>query len=93
MSTSPSIEPSTLTWTGSVYGVAWQEYDSPYYDIYFLALDGTGAIVGSDIRVTTTSVSSQNPDAVWTGSEFGIVWHDASAGHQDIYLGRVGFCQ
>ena len=81
VTTSPrnSMLPS-LVWNGHGYGVAWYDYrDDPagYRDeIYFARLDAVGNKIGSDVRVTATCTSAEYPSLGWSGTEYGLAWHD-----------------
>lgn len=72
-----SLSPS-LVWTGSEYGLAWDDYRSWSTDIYFTRLDALGVEIDDDIAVTDNlpGVSSHNQSLAWTGSEFGIAFAD-----------------
>ena len=66
-----------VVWTGSKYGVAYYNGDSGVNEIY-LALVSSAGTVEKTVRVSYhVSVQSEDPSLVWTGSEFGIAWHDA----------------
>ena len=81
VTTSPrnSMLPS-LVWNGHGYGVAWYDYrdDPAGYrdDIYFARLDAVGNKIGSDVRVTATSTNAEYPSLAWSGTEYGLAWHD-----------------
>jgi hypothetical protein len=86
-----SAEPS-LVWTGTEYGVAWNDARDGNLEVYFTRLSSTGAKPISDIRLTeTTSCVSSRPSLAWTGSEFGVAWYDVcSPGDPgDIWFTRV----
>jgi hypothetical protein len=80
-----SIDPE-IAWSGSEYGVVWQDDGWVNAEIGFLRLDPTGTPVGSAIRVTEDSHVSADPDIVWTGSSYGVVWRDGRSGNADIWL-------
>jgi len=91
--TSDSIYPS-LSWTGSEFGVSWQDYRDGNYEIYFARISAAGEKIGSDLRVTNDANISANPSLSWTGSEFGVSWHDARDaknydGNYEIYFARI----
>jgi hypothetical protein len=83
-SRSPSIE-----WTGRGWGVSWHDNREGNNEIYFAALSDVGALLSSNIRVTDDWGNSQHPSLVWTGSEFGIFFHDDRHGGNEIFLQRV----
>jgi hypothetical protein len=79
----------SLVWTGNEYGLSWQDDRDGNYEIYFSRLDSSGNEIGSDIRVTWNSSNSQQPSLVWTGSEYGVSWHDDRDGNTEIYFARL----
>ncbi|MBW2263444.1 MAG: hypothetical protein JRG91_15875 [Deltaproteobacteria bacterium] len=83
--TGQSLHP-VITWSGSEYAVVWQDDGWVNSEIGFMRLDPTGALVGSMVQVTNDSNVSANPDIVWTGSSYGIVWRDNRSGNADIWL-------
>ena len=87
-STSDTDRPS-LVWTGSEYGVAWQESRDGNYEIYFARLDRSGNKIGSEVRVTVNAAMSVQPSLVWTGSEYGLTWCDDRNGDMDLYFTRL----
>ena len=79
-----------LVWNGSEYGVSWQDERDGNYEIYFAQLDLSGSKTGSDIRVTDNFALSYSPSSIWTGSEYGVSWHDDRDGDWEIYFTRIG---
>jgi hypothetical protein len=79
----------SLAWTGSEYGISWDEERDGNYEIYFAWLDPSGQKIGSDVRVTWDSAYSLNPSLVWTGSEYGVSWNFFQDGKHDIYFARL----
>jgi hypothetical protein len=101
---SHSRHPSLL-WTGSEFGVSWDDYRNDgdkvcdtysgtydcNYEIYFARISAVGVKIGSDVRVSNQSNLSQYPSLAWTGSQFGVSWHDLrdSSPYGEIYFARV----
>ncbi|MBI5699359.1 hypothetical protein HZC35_03490 [Candidatus Saganbacteria bacterium] len=89
-----SYHPS-LAWTGSGYGVCWADERDSLGDpeIYFARLDREGNKIADDVRVTNAPRQSYNPNIVWTGSEYAIVWGDTRVGmgaeYAEIYFTRL----
>jgi hypothetical protein len=80
----------SLAWTGSGFGLAWQDGRDGGYEIYFAALDELGAKIGSDVRVTSAADLSVQPWLIWTGREFGVAWEDTrDGGNREIYFARL----
>jgi hypothetical protein len=79
----------SLAWTGSTFGVAWNDYRDANEEIYLALVSDAGVKLGSDVRITTSTGSSIRPALVWTGSEFGVGWQDNRDGNPEIYLARI----
>ncbi|HUT52067.1 MAG TPA: putative metal-binding motif-containing protein [bacterium] len=63
-----------MVWTGSEYGLAWQDDRDGNDEIYFALIAGDGASAGGTLRVTADADPSLSPSLAWTGSEFGLAW-------------------
>ncbi len=85
---SGSYYPS-LAWTGSEYGVSWDDNRDGNYEIYFARISAAGAKIGPDHRVTSYSHGGYNPSLSWTGSEYGVSWQDYRDGSPEIYFARI----
>lgn len=81
--TASSVYPS-LVWTGTEYGVTWEDTRDGNYEIYFARINSAGVKQGGDIRITNYAGASQSPVLVWTGAEYGLAWDDSRTG--DIYF-------
>jgi len=79
----------SLFWIGSEFGVSWDDNRTGNYEIYFTRVSAAGAKIGSDIRVTNAAGYSFYPFLSWTGSEFGVSWHDDRDGNYEIYFTRI----
>jgi len=96
--TSGALGPRTRStiWTGTGYAVAWSDSrDGDDEEIYLARLSGSGAKIGSDVRVTHAPFQSILPRLAWTGTEYGLVWQDARDsttaldGHWEVYFARL----
>ncbi|HUT54184.1 MAG TPA: putative metal-binding motif-containing protein [bacterium] len=79
----------SLSWTGSEFGVSWQDDRSGNWEIYFSRISAAGAKIGSDLRVTSDANYSQLPSLSWSGSEFGVCWEDNRDNNYEIYFSRI----
>jgi hypothetical protein len=79
----------SLVWTGSEYGVAWQDHRDGNEEIYFARINSTGDRMGSDVRITADPAASGGPSLVWGGSEYGVSWTDMRDGNQETYFARI----
>ena len=81
---------SSLSWTGSEFGVTWFDWRHGDPEIYFARISASGAKIGADLLVTTNMISRDYyPSLSWTGSEFGVSWYDIRDGNAEIYFARV----
>ncbi|HUT53895.1 MAG TPA: putative metal-binding motif-containing protein [bacterium] len=79
----------SLSWTGSEFGVIWEDNRDGNNEIYFARISAAGAKIGTDLRVTSDASDSLNPSLTWTGSEFGVIWEDFRDGNIEIYFARI----
>ena len=78
-----------LVWTGSEFGVAYEDRRMGYYEIYFSRISPTGVPIGQEVRISWNEADSQQPTLTWTGSEYGVSWKDKrDEGEGEIYFGR-----
>lgn len=76
----------SLVWTGTEYGVAWEDDRDGNDEIYFARISSTGTKIGSDLRVTNNIASSHHPSLVWKGDEYAVVWDSNNA---DILFAKI----
>jgi len=83
-----SRDPS-LAWTGSEYGVAWEDgrWVYNYRDIFFARLSSSGVKQGDNVRITSQE-HSWVPSLTWAGAEYGVVWRDTRKG-TEIYFAML----
>ncbi len=86
--TGHSLSPS-MVWTGSEYGLSWYDTRDGNYEVYFTRLAPEGTKVGPDVRVTSDGGESLKPDLAWSGSEYGVSWHDNRDGNREVYFARL----
>lgn len=86
VSPTPAISSwSSLAWSGSEYGVAWHDVRDGNYEIYMNRISAAGALLGADVRVTTSAATSYLPALEWTGAEWSLVWLDNRNGSYDLF--------
>ena len=79
-----------LAWTGTHFGVTWNDSRDGNQEIYFGRLDANGAVVGGDVRVTNATGNSLFSGLAAAGSTgYGAVWVDTRDGNDEIYLSRL----
>jgi putative metal-binding protein len=82
-------ERPSICWTGSEYGVSWQDDRDGNDEVYFTRVSQTGAKIGGELRITSDASNTLDSSIVWTGTEFGIIFADARSGNGKIYLARI----
>jgi len=80
----------SLVWTGSVFGVAWEDDRAGNYEIYFAQFDIDGVKLTSDVRLSNAGGDSRVPALMWSGSEYVTCWSDLrSTGWGELYCTTV----
>ena len=80
---------SSLSWTGSEFGVSWEDNRDGDYEIYFARVSASGNTVISETRITEDAAGSYDSSLAWTGSEYGVSWEDRRDGNAEIYFARI----
>ena len=77
----------TAAWTGSGYGVAWQDQrdGGNGSEVYFARADAAGQPLGPEVRVTNAPGISQPYAIAWSGATHAIVFEDARTGTTETY--------
>ena len=80
-----------IAWTGSEYGVGWSDYraSSDVTEIYFARFGPDGTKIGSDVHVPFAGENEKLADLAWSGSEYGLLWHEYVSGPPDIHFTRL----
>jgi hypothetical protein len=82
-----------IVWTGTEYGLAWEDYRQGGGGIYFVRIDAGGNRIGEDVRVSDPDGSSFyfhiDPTLVWTGHDYGVAWSNETSGNFDVYFARL----
>jgi len=79
----------SLVSNGSGFAVSWHDNRSGSYQIYLNFLSGMGVPLGSNIRITNSTGSSQMSSLDWTGARYGVCWEDDHDGNKEIYCSIV----
>ncbi len=87
-STSHQTTPDVVH-NSSEYALAWQDYRTYNYEIFFQRVAPNGDFIGSELRITNAANASYNPDLIWTGSEYGLAFDDQRDGNREIYFVRL----
>lgn len=78
-----------ISWTGAVFGTAWQDRRNDNYEVFFNLLGPDGIKLGPDIRVSESQSFSINVELMWSGTEFFVLWQEMEGGGFSIRAQRV----
>ena len=78
-----------ITWTGAVFGTAWQDRRDNNYEIFFNLLGPDGSKLGPDLRVSDSASFSINMSLLWSGTEFFVTWQELEQDGFSIVAQRV----
>lgn len=87
-STGESLNPDVV-WTGSEFGVVWDDVKGKNRDIYFRRLASDGTPLGQAVRVTSDASLQELASITWDGTDYGIAWTDERDGNREIYARLV----
>ncbi len=79
---------ASLAWNGELLGMAWVNSTVGNPEIYFALVTPTDHVIEAQVRITTTDGDSGEPSLVWTGTEYGLAWHDDEMGDSQVYFAR-----
>ncbi len=81
----------SIAWNESnwLFGLAWQSNVYGNYEIIFNRISPTGMPMGSDRRITNSTLNRGNPKLVWDQNGYGLAWEDWRGGMPDIYFRRL----
>lgn len=87
--TNRQVSPAVST-TGTDYLVVWSD-ERDGWNILGARLDGNGTPLSpAEFTVSAGLNSQSNPQVVWTGSQYLVVWDDGRSGrYTELYLSRV----
>jgi hypothetical protein len=79
---------NTLAWTGSEFGLAWE--DEIFRHVAFARFAPDGTDIGEIVWISVGSTDEgRDPSLVWTGSEFGVAWEDERYLSTAIFFTRI----
>lgn len=73
-----------LVWTGSGYGMVWEDSRDGASNTYFLRLSSTGVKIGSESPVDAFNAPQLLPNITWTGASYALAWSDIRFGNSEI---------
>jgi len=75
-----------IAWTGTEYGLTWYDLRDGNYELYFARMDGAGAKIGGDVRVTNDAGRSWGQTMASNGSGYAVTWWENRDGNDEIYF-------
>jgi hypothetical protein len=81
-----------LIWTGGDFGIFWHDNRSGTWELFQAVINPEGVKVGGDAALTNDPAGSYAVSAKWTGTEYGLAWHDDREGNFEIYFTRAACC-
>jgi hypothetical protein len=82
----------SLAWSGSSFGLVWEERAFDESDLYFVMLTPEGDPIGDVARITDSPDYSGRPVLTWGSGMFGVVWDDWRGSYGDVYFNVIVLC-
>jgi hypothetical protein len=79
--------PASAVWTGSEYGLTWDEDDGWERTGYFNRITPGGSVLHEPARFPSWTV------LVWAGSRYVAAWAEVRDGAENLFLSPVTFCE
>ncbi|MFH1438908.1 MAG: hypothetical protein ABIJ56_24595 [Pseudomonadota bacterium] len=80
-----------MVWDDGGWAIAWRDARDGNHEIYAARIDAAGSRLSDDSRLTESDGHSWNPDLVWTGSEYGLMWEEETEPVDNPYYFRASF--
>lgn len=80
---------AAVVWTGSEFGVVWNDFRDSDDDLYFTRISAEGIELIDHVEISQGPRHSLVPSIAWTGSEYTMVWSDFRFGNNEILYARV----
>src|SRR3989304_5698431 len=74
---------------GTSIGIVWSDIINAHSNVFFCQINKMGTLIGSIIQITDTVGQASNPDILWDGTHYVIVWEDNAPGNYELYLCRI----
>lgn len=81
-----SARAAWVAWDGTAYAVAWQDARDGATAIYFARVDDAGALSTGPWRISGAGAIAERPSFAWSGTAWGVAWHDKRNGEDAIYF-------
>lgn len=84
----------TLVWTGTEFGIAWEDCRDFDWEVYFARIAPDGSSSSPPRRITAAPANSMLPALVWDGEGYGLAWSDlrqlpGNGGNFEILFNRL----
>ena len=78
-----------IVYGNNEYGLVYQDQVGGHFDIFFQRVSKSGSKNGGRFNISSNFGDSKNPQIVFNGKEYGVVWQDDSLGSSDIFFARI----
>ncbi len=82
-------ESSDLAWSSSEYGLCFSEMRDDDIDVFFVRLSASGAVIGSEVNLSSNSGDSQQCRILWDGENYVASWWQEDGGYANVYMAKV----
>lgn len=78
-----------IAWTGAEYGIVWLDDRDGDWDVFFARLGREGELLSNIVQITNTAGTPAWPSLQWTGSNYGVCWHEDLDEDADAFFARL----
>ncbi|MBI2895859.1 MAG: putative metal-binding motif-containing protein [Deltaproteobacteria bacterium] len=87
----PFVGEPMLAWTGTEWGVVYEDVADGALGIFFRQIDSDGLGLDFPVLISVGDEGSYAPAIAWTGSSWGAVWSELEGGSTAIQFARMDF--
>lgn len=80
---------TSITWSGSEYGIVWNDERDFDRDIFFARVSSEGTKVGEDVNITRTHHNCFDAVVTWAGDVFAASWEEYLEDKYEIHFVRI----
>ncbi len=80
---------AAIAWSGTEYGIAWQDNRDGASEVYFARVDAGGGRQGPEVRATIDAGLDLEILLASTGTDFFAAWQDSRSGQENAYVTRI----
>ena len=80
---------TSIAWSGSEFGIIWNDERDLDRDIYFARVSSEGAKIGDDVNITQTHHNCFDSVVTWAGDVFAASWEEYLEEKYEIHFARI----